>query len=62
MKDVNFEFRNVSINILASTASLAYTRLCIALASIDAEYCTDTYSCPELAIESTETDTLFIIE
>jgi hypothetical protein len=37
-------FHNVLITISAETSKEAYTKLCNALASIDAEYVTDTYS------------------
>lgn len=39
-----FEFQNVTIGVNAKTAKEAYTKLCNALRSIDAEYSTDTYS------------------
>ena len=37
-------FHNVLITISASTSHEAYEKLCAALASIDAEYVTDTFS------------------
>jgi len=41
---VETTFQNVLITIRASTSHEAYEKLCNALASIDAEYVTDTFS------------------
>lgn len=51
-------FQNVLITISAPTSHEAYEKLCAALASIDAEYVTDTY-CTDHNDEEESTSKIF---